>query len=69
MQTYQHMQTGRHLHIDGQDRTFHNQHRETITAKQALDFAMPERQKHSQSLEIKPEREISLREYGFGIGM
>jgi len=67
MQTYQHMQTGRHLHIDGQDRTFHNQHRETITATQALDFAMPEGQKHSHSLEIKPE--ISIRGYGFGIGM
>jgi hypothetical protein len=41
--------------------------RETITAKQALDFAMPESQKHSHSLAIKPE--ISMREHGFGIGM
>jgi conjugative relaxase-like TrwC/TraI family protein len=69
MQTYQHMQTGRHLHIDGQNGTFHNQHRETITATQALDFAMPEGQKHSQSAEIKPDREISIPGYGFGIGM
>jgi conjugative relaxase-like TrwC/TraI family protein len=69
MQTYQHMQTGRHLHIDGQAGTFHNQHRETITAKQALDFAMPEGQKHSHSLDIKPEREINIRGYDFGIGM
>ncbi len=70
MQTYQHTQTGRHLHIEGQDGTFHNQHRETITAKQALDFAMPEGQKHSHSLGIKPEQQISIgRGYGFGIGM
>jgi hypothetical protein len=63
------MQTGRHLHIDGQDGKFHNQHRETITATQALDLAMPEGQKHSHSLEVKPEREISIRGHGFGIGM
>lgn len=67
MQTYQHMQTGRHIHIDGQSGTFHNQHREAINATQALDFAMPEGQKHSHSLEIKPE--ISSRGYGLGIGM
>ena len=69
MQSYKHMQTGRYIHIDGQDRTFHNQNRETITAKQALDSAMPEGQKHSHSLDIKPEREISIRGYGLGIGM
>ena len=70
MQIYQHRQTGRHLHIDGQDGKFHNQKREPITAKQALDFAMPEGQKHSHSLDTKPEREISIsRGHGFGIGM
>ena len=69
MQSYKHTQTGRYIHIDGQNGTFHNQNRETITAKQALDFAMPEGQQHSHSLDIKPEREISIRGYGFGIGM
>lgn len=63
------MQTGRFIHIDGQDGTFHKQNREAITAKQALDFAMPEGQQHSHSLEIKPEREISIEGYGFGVGM
>lgn len=64
------MQTGRYVHIDEPAGTFHNQHREAITAKQALDYAMPEGQKHSHSLEIKPEREISIsRGHGFGIGM
>ena len=67
MQSYKHVQTGRYIHIDGQDGTFHSQDRGTITAKQALDYAMPEGQKHSQSLEIKPEREISIRGYGLGI--
>ncbi len=70
MQTYKHVQTGRYIHIDGQDGTFHSPDRGTITAKQALDYAMPEGQKHSHSLEIKPEREISIsRGYGFGIGI
>ena len=69
MQSYKHMQTGRYIHIDGQDGRFHNQHREAITAKHALDFAMPEGQKHSHSLDIRPEREISIRGHGFGIGM
>ena len=61
------MQTGRYIHIDGQDGTFHNQNRETITAKQAFDFAMPEGQQHSVSLDLKIERSIELK--GFGIGM
>ena len=69
MQSYKHTQTGRYIHIDGQAGTFHNQNREQITAKQALDYAMPEGQKHSHSLDIKPEREISIRGHGFGIGM
>ena len=69
IQSYKHTQTGRHIHIDGPAGTFHNQHRETITAKQALDSAMPEGQKHSHSLDLKPEREISTRGYGLGIGM
>ena len=69
MQSYKHMQTGRYIHIDGQDGTFHNQNREAITAKQALDFAMPEGQQHSHSLDMKPEKEISMPGYGFGIGM
>jgi conjugative relaxase-like TrwC/TraI family protein len=69
IQSYKHTQTGRYLHIDGQAGTFHNQQREPITVKQALDSAMPEGQKHSHSLDIKPEREISIRGYGHGIGM
>lgn len=70
MQSYKHVQTGRYIHIDGQDGTFHSPDRGTITAKQALDSAMPEGQKHSHSLDIKPEPEISIRRgYGFGIGM
>lgn len=69
IQSYKHMQTGRYIHIDGQDGTFHSQDRGTITAKQALDYAMPEGQQHSHSLEIKPEREISIPGYGLSIGI
>ncbi len=66
IQSYKHVQTGRYIHIDGQDGTFHNQNREAITAKQALDFAMPEGQQHSLSHEIKIEKSIG---YGYGLGL
>ncbi len=69
IQSYKHTQTGRYIHLDGKGGTFHNQNREAITAKQALDYAMPEGQKHSHSLDIKPEREISVRRHEFRIGM
>ena len=70
MQVYEHVQTGRHLFLEGQDGRFYNQNREPITAKRALDLAMPEGQEHSHSLNIKPEREISIsRRYGLEIGM
>ena len=70
MQIYKHMQTGQHLYIDGQDGQFLDRDREPITAKEALDFAMPDGQQHSHSLDREPEREISIhRGYGFGIGM
>jgi conjugative relaxase-like TrwC/TraI family protein len=67
MQVYQHTETGRDLYIDGQDGRFHDQDRDTITAKEALDFAMPDGQKHSHSLDIEPE--ISIHRQGFGLGM
>ena len=67
MQIYQHTQTGRHLYIDGQDGQFHNEKRVPITAKQALDFAMPEGHKHSHSLVKQPE--VSIRGYGFGLNL
>ena len=69
IQSYQHMQTGRHIHIDGQDGRFYNQNREPIIARQALDSAMPDGAKHSHSHEIKPEQEISIDGYGFGLGL
>lgn len=66
MQIYQHMQTGRHLYIDGQDGQFHDRHREPITAKEGLDYAMPEGQVHSHSRDL-PER--SIEHHGFGLGL
>ena len=66
MQIYQHMQTGRHLYIDGQDGQFHDRNREPITAKEGLDHAMPEGQAHSHSKYL-PER--SIEHHGFGLGL
>jgi conjugative relaxase-like TrwC/TraI family protein len=66
MQIYEHMQTGRHLYIDGQDGQFHDQSREPITAKEGLDHAMPEGQAHSHSRDL-PER--SIEHHGFELGL
>jgi hypothetical protein len=66
MQIYQHMQTGRHLYIDGQDGQFHDRNREQITAKEGLDYAMPEGHVHSHSKDL-PER--SIEHHGFGLGL
>ena len=68
IQIYQHAQTGRHLNIDGKTGKFHNQDLDPTTAKNALDFAMPNGQHHSHSKDIEPKISIS-RGYDFGIGM
>jgi hypothetical protein len=46
IQSYQHIDTGRHLHIDGADGQFYNRDREPISVKEGLDYAMPEGQVH-----------------------
>ena len=66
MRSYQHMQTGKHIHIDGQAGRFYNQNREPISARQALDSAMPEGAKHSHARDL-PERNIE--QQGFGLGL
>ena len=66
MQIYQHMETGRLLYIDEQDGQFHDRNRDPITAKEGLDYAMPEGQVHSHSKDL-PER--SIEHHGFGLGL
>lgn len=56
MQIYQHMQTAWHLYIDGQERQFHDRNCEPITAKEGLDYVMPEGKAHSHLRDL-PERE------------
>ena len=73
IQIYKNVQTGRHLNIDGKTGKFHNQDLDPITAKKALDFAMPQGQEHSHSNDVAPRiatPEISISKgYDFGIGM
>ncbi len=40
-QIYQHMQTGRHLYIDGQDGQFHDRDREPISPRKGLITPCP----------------------------
>ena len=66
MQIYEHMQTGRHLYIDGRNGQFHDRNRDPITAKEGLDHAMPEDQAHSHSRDLL-ERSIEHQEFGKGM--
>lgn len=65
IQSYQHVETGRYIHIDGADGQFYDRNREPISAKQGLDLAMPGGQVHSHSMDL-PELSI---EQGFGLGL
>jgi conjugative relaxase-like TrwC/TraI family protein len=66
IQSYQHNETGRHIHIDGADGQFYNRNREPLTAKEGLDHAMPEGQFHSHSTDLP---QISIERQDFGLGM
>jgi hypothetical protein len=56
LQTYQHIETQRVLHIDGPTGQFYRQDGNPITAKEALDHAMPTGQVHSHSQDIAKDR-------------
>jgi len=66
IQSYQHIETGRHIHIDGADGQFYDRDHEPISAKEGLDYAMPEGQLHSHSQD-RPE--LSIEQQGFGLGL
>jgi hypothetical protein len=75
LQTYQHMETHRVLHIDGPSGQFYRQDGNPITAKEALDHAMPAGLVHSHSQDVaqvrgqdKNEQEQSIGQ-GHGIGI
>jgi ATP-dependent exoDNAse (exonuclease V) alpha subunit len=66
IQSYQHVETGRHIHIDGADGQFYDRHREPISAKEGLDYAMPTGHVHSHSMDLP---ELSIEQEGFGLGL
>jgi hypothetical protein len=73
IQSYQHIETQRALHIDGASGQFYRQDGDPITAKEALNHAMPKGQEHSHSLDVARglqniEIEPSIG-YGHGLGM
>jgi conjugative relaxase-like TrwC/TraI family protein len=66
IQSYQHIETGRYVHIDGADGEFCDRNRDPISAKEGLDYAMPEGRVHSHS---QDPPELSIEQQGFGLGM
>ena len=73
LQTYQHMETHRVLHIDGPTGQFYRQDGNPITAKEALDHAMPAGQSHSHSQDVAQARGQDKKEQsidqGHGLGL
>lgn len=49
--------------MDGQ---FYDRHREPISAKDGLDYAMPEGRVHSHSLDLP---ELDIEQEGFGLSL
>ena len=64
-QSYQHTETDRHIHIDGADGHFYDRNQEPISAKEGLDYAMPEGRVHSHSQDLP---ELSM-EQGYGLSL
>ena len=64
IQSYMHVETGRHVHIDGADSQFYDRNRDPISTREGLDYAMPEGKVHSHSRDL-PEINIE----GFGLGL
>jgi hypothetical protein len=52
IQSYEHLDTQRGLHIDGPTGQFYRQDGNPITAKEALDHAMPKGEAHSHSQDV-----------------
>jgi ATP-dependent exoDNAse (exonuclease V) alpha subunit len=75
IQSYEHLDTQRGLHIDGPTGQFYRQDGNPITAKEALDHAMPKGEAHSHSQDVaqvkgqdKNDHEQSIgRGYGLGL--
>lgn len=65
IQSNQHTQTGRYVHIDGEDGQFYDRNREPISAKEGLDYALPQGQIHLHSKD-PPELDIEM---GYGLGI
>ena len=65
MQSYRHLETGRYIQIEGGTGQFYDQDRNEISAKQAMDHAMPAGQAHSHSWDMQPQQAV---ERGYGLG-
>jgi len=66
IQSYQHIETGRYVHIDGADGEFCDRNRDPISVKEGMDYAMPQGQAHSHSKDLP---ELSIEQQGFGLGL
>ena len=66
IQSYRHNETGRHLHIEGGTGQFYDQGRNEISAKEAMDHAMPAGQVHSHSVSHELD---SNPQHSYGLGL
>ncbi len=66
IQSYQHIETERYIHVDGRNGQFYDRDRNPISEKQGLDFAMPAGQVRSYSRDLP---KLSIEQEGFGLGL
>ena len=71
VQSYQNVDTGRHIHIDGPSGQFYRQDKTPVSAKDALDHAMPAGQVHSHSQDRAQEKSQENRviDQGYGLSL
>jgi hypothetical protein len=68
IQSYEHLDTQRGLHIDGPTGQFYRRDGHPITAKEALDHAMPTGQSHSHSQDVAQVRGQDKNDHEQSIG-
>lgn len=69
VQTYQHSETHRHIHIDGQSGQFYDQQQRPITQQVALDRAMGAGNHHAASSRVQEAIQRRHVENSIGLGM
>ena len=73
VQSYQHAETGRNLHIDGATGQFYSQERNPVSRDAALAHALPDGNRYQAEVErqaaVQRSREQHRQEIGMGYGL